>query len=132
MHVTGRKFLMIRKCSLHVILHSSLTLTEAKQKEQKTKQINKKQTTTKNNIDNVGWKKRVTRDEHTSHYTMIEVHIKGINMLPSFLLQSRVIIVMIKIIITATSPPITPTYGPLDEDSVFAVKKRKTLKHVPK
>ena len=61
----------------------------------------------------------------------IEVHIKGIHMLPSFLLQSRVIIVMIKIIITAISPPITPTYGPLDEDSVFAVKKRKNLKHVP-
>jgi len=51
-------------------------------------------------------------------------HIKGINMLPSFLLQSRVTIVMIKIIITATSPPIIPTYGPLDEDSVFVEKKR--------
>jgi hypothetical protein len=38
---------------------------------------------------------------------------------------------MINIIITATSPPITPTYGPLDEDSVFAEKKRKNLKHVP-
>lgn len=53
-------------------------------------------------------------------------------MVPSFLLQSRIIIVMINIIIAATSPPITPTYGPLDEDSVFAVKKRKNLKHVPK
>jgi len=53
-------------------------------------------------------------------------------MLPSFLIQSRVIIVIIKIIIVATSPPITPTYGPLDEDSVFAAKKRKSLKHVPK
>ena len=50
---TGRKFLMIRKCSLHGILHPSPTLKKAKQKEQKQKQINKKQTTTKNNIDNV-------------------------------------------------------------------------------
>jgi len=52
-------------------------------------------------------------------------------MLPAFLLQIRVIIAMINIIITATSPTITPTYGPLDEDSVFAEKKRKNLKHVP-
>jgi hypothetical protein len=60
------------------------------------------------------------------------VHIKGINMLPSFLLQSMITIVIINITITATSPPITPTYGPLDEDSVFAEKKRKNLTHVPR
>ena len=59
------------------------------------------------------------------------VHVKGVSMLPAFLLQIRVTTAMINIIITATSPPITPTYGPLDEDSVFAEKKRKNLKHVP-
>lgn len=59
------------------------------------------------------------------------VHIKKINILPSFLLQSRVTIVMINIIITATSPPMTPAYGPLDDNSVFAENKHKNFKHVP-
>ena len=61
----------------------------------------------------------------------MEVHIKRINMLPSFRLQSRVTIVMINIIITATSPPIIHTYGPLDEDSVFAEEKHKNVRNVP-
>jgi hypothetical protein len=52
-------------------------------------------------------------------------HVKGVSMLPAFLLQIRVIIAMINIIITATSPPITPTYGPLDEDSVFILGRMK-------
>lgn len=39
----------------------------------------------------------------------MEVHIKGMHRVPSFFLQRRVTIVIINIIITATSPPITPT-----------------------
>jgi hypothetical protein len=38
---------------------------------------------------------------------------------------------MINIIITATSPPIIHTYGPLDEDSVFAEEKHKNVRNVP-